>query len=154
MNWPHWRYFLHRISSQLNAHPALKNTSMKKDLECRADVELLVQRFYESVKKDVTIGYIFNDVIKVNWQQHLPVMYNFWENVLFYTGGYEGNPMKIHQHLHRMMPLTAEHFERWNELFRQSVDELFEGTKARLAKERAVSISTVMQIKILNPNPS
>lgn len=123
---------------------------MKKDIESRADIELLVRLFYEKVKADDSIGYIFNDVVKVNWEKHFPVMFDFWENVLFYTGGYEGNPMKIHQHLHRMMPLTKEHFQRWNELFSESVDELFEGSKAILAKQRAVSISTVMQIKILN----
>jgi len=50
-----------------------------------------------------------------------------------------------------VVPLTRAHFTRWNELFAQTVDELFEGTNAILAKQRALSISTVMQIKILSP---
>jgi hemoglobin len=33
-------------------------------------------------------------------------------------------------------------------LFTATVDELFEGEKAELAKQRAISISTVMRIKI------
>lgn len=125
---------------------------MKKDLEGREDVELLVVRFYDKVKADDTIGYIFNDIAKVNWEKHLPVMFNFWENVLFYTGSYEGNPMDIHLHLNRVTPLTKAHFARWNELFLQTVDELFDGTNAILAKQRALSISTVMQLKILSPD--
>jgi hemoglobin len=125
---------------------------MKKDIEGREDVEILVTRFYEKVKADATIGYIFNDIAKVNWEKHLPIMFSFWENVLFYTGSYEGNPMDIHLHLNRVVPLTKPHFARWNELFLQTVDELFEGTNAILAKQRALSISTVMQLKILSPD--
>lgn len=124
---------------------------MKKDIENRQDIELLVVRFYEKVRADDTIGYIFNDIAKVNWEKHFPVMFDFWENVLFYTGSYEGNPMLIHQHLHRAFPLTKAHFTRWNELFLETVDENFEGEKAVIAKQRALSISTVMQIKILSP---
>lgn len=122
---------------------------MKKDIENRTDIESLIRSFYEKVKTDETIGYIFNDIVKVNWEKHFPVMFDFWENVLFYTGNYDGNPVEIHQHLNRVIPLTAAHFKQWNKLFSQTVDELFEGTTAMLAKQRAVSISTVMQIKIL-----
>jgi hemoglobin len=121
---------------------------MKKDIKTRADIELLVNSFYDKVKNDDVIGYIFTDIIKVNWANHLPVMYNFWENVLFYTGGYDGNPVEIHKHLHRVTPLHTEHFKQWEKLFTGTIDELFEGEKATLAKQRAISISTVMQIKI------
>lgn len=123
---------------------------MKNDIDTKADIELLVNSFYEKVRKDAIIGYIFNDVVKVNWQKHLPVMYTFWENVLFYTGGYDGNPVEMHKHLHRVTPLHREHFKQWEKLFTETVDELFEGEKATLAKQRAISISTVMQIKIAN----
>jgi hemoglobin len=122
---------------------------MKRDIENRQDIEMLINRFYELVKADAVIGYIFNDVMHVNWERHLPVMYDFWENTLFYTGGYHGNPMEIHTRLNRITPLLPEHFLRWNQLFNLSVNELFEGDKAELAKQRALSISTVMQIKIL-----
>jgi hemoglobin len=123
---------------------------MKKDINDKTDVALLVNEFYKKVITDTTIGYIFTDVAKVNWEKHLPRMYDFWENTLFYTGTYEGNPMELHKHLHRVMPLTVEHFAQWNKLFLATVDEFFEGPNAILAKQRAISISTVMQIKILN----
>jgi hemoglobin len=123
---------------------------MKSDIENRQDIELLINSFYDKVKEDTTIGYIFNDIAKVNWQKHLPVMYDFWENTLLYSGGYMGNPMEIHKRLHQLTPLTTEHFQQWVHLFTSTVDELFAGEKALLAKQRAISISTVMQIKILN----
>ncbi|MGG9971118.1 group III truncated hemoglobin [Ferruginibacter sp. SUN002] len=127
---------------------------MKKDIETITDIQLLVNAFYEKVKADKTIGYIFNDVVKVNWEKHLPVMYNFWENTLFFTGTYEGNPMELHKQLHRLTPLTAAHFKEWTLLFTSTVDELFSGTKAELAKQRALSIATIMQVKIFTDQSS
>ncbi|MEO8770925.1 MAG: group III truncated hemoglobin [Ferruginibacter sp.] len=125
---------------------------MKKDIESRIDIESMVNEFYDKVKKDLVIGYIFNDVVKVNWESHLPRMYDFWENTILYTGKYEGNPMELHKHIQTLTPLTAEHFAEWNRLFIETVDGMFEGTNATLAKQRALSISTVMQLKILKPD--
>ncbi len=123
---------------------------MKKRITGRDDIETLVRNFYEKVKADDCIGFIFNDIAKVNWEKHLSVMFDFWENVLFYTGSYEGNPMLVHQHINHVIPLTKEHFLRWYQVFEQTVDELFEGQNAILIKQKAYSISTVMQIKIIN----
>ncbi len=121
---------------------------MKKDITTRKDIELLVNEFYKKIKQDETIGFIFYDIAKVNWEKHLPVMYDFFENMLFYTGSYTGNPMELHKHINRLFPLTDEHFKRWNLLFSTTVDELFKGDTAKLVKMRALSISTVMHIKI------
>ena len=118
---------------------------MKKDIESKADIELLVDAFYEKVKTDPVIGAFFK---KINWEHHLPVMYNFWENAIFYTGSYSGNPLHTHQHIHQLFPLTKEHFDAWIQLFISTIDDFFEGEKAALAKQRAISIATVMQIKI------
>jgi len=122
---------------------------MKKDIETRNDIEQLVNTFYDKVKTDPVIGYIFTDVVQVKWEKHLPVMYNFWENALFFTGNYSGNPMKVHKNLHRIIPLKPEHFQQWIRLFIATVDFLFDGEKATLAKQRAISIASLMQIKIL-----
>jgi hemoglobin len=127
---------------------------MKNDIESKREIELLVDRFYSKVKADELIGYIFTDIARVNWEKHLPIMYSFFENMLFYTGSYTGNPMELHKHINGLYPLTEAHFVRWNLLFNISVDELFTGEKAELVKQRAKSISAVMQIKILNETSS
>jgi hemoglobin len=44
--------------------------------------------------------------------------------------------------------LQKHHFDTWLRYFKATVDELFEGERAFLAKERATSIATVMQIKM------
>ena len=96
----------------------------------------------------LTIGFIFNEIAKVNWEKHLPVMYDFWENIIFLTNNYSGNPMMVHIHLNQLTSLAKVHFDRWLKLFNGTVDELFEGKKAILAKEKALSIANIMEIKI------
>ncbi len=127
---------------------------MKKDIATRKDIELLVDEFYSKIRKDDVIGFIFSDIAKVNWEKHLPVMYDFFENMLFYTGTYTGNPMELHKHVNRLFPLTDKHFGRWLLLFNTSVDELFAGDMARRVKQRTKSIAAIMQIKIANEQSS
>ncbi|MFN8291077.1 MAG: group III truncated hemoglobin [Chitinophagaceae bacterium] len=122
--------------------------AVKKDIKNREDIERLVRTFYEQVKADPLIGPLFTEIARINWEKHLPVMFDFWENTIFFTGTYTGNPMAAHQRLHQLAPLKKEHFDRWLTLFTGTVDELFAGEKAILAKQRALSISTIMQIKI------
>lgn len=122
---------------------------MKTDIRDRKDIEFLMKSFYHKVRGDEVIGYIFNDVAKVDWDHHIPIICDFWENILFQTNVYKGNPMVTHIRLNGITPLTKAHFDRWLKLFLETVDEYFEGEKAELAKQRARSIATMMQIKII-----
>ena len=123
---------------------------MKKDIASRKDIEYLVNQFYERVKADPLIGPVFTEIARVNWQKHLPLMCDFWENAILFTGCYQGNPMDLHKHLHKAMPLLQEHFQQWNHLFITTVDDLFSGEKALLAKQRALKISAILQAEILD----
>ncbi len=124
---------------------------MKKDINDRQDIELLVNAFYEKVQHDEKIGYIFTDIAKVNWQHHLPKMYDFWETILFGKKGFKGNPMEVHFKLNKIHPLLQEHFERWKSLFNDTINEHFEGEFAQLAIEKAQAIADLMLFKM---NPS
>ena len=92
------------------------------DISGRAEIELLVNRFYEGVREDKTLGFIFDSVAEVNWDTHLPKMYAFWETVLFKTGGYRGNPLRAHAKLVPKTEMGRQQFDRWLELFKQTVD--------------------------------
>lgn len=122
---------------------------MKTDIENRKDIESLVNAFYEKVKTDPVIGHYFTKIIPVNWEKHLPVMYDFWETVLFYTGTYTGNPMLKHMAINEMSHFDKNHFLQWMYLFNQTVNEMYEGPNAEAIMVRAQNISAVMQIKIL-----
>lgn len=122
---------------------------MKKDIKNRDDIILLVDRFYDKVKRDALIGPFFSEVIHVNWDKHLLAMYNFWENVVFFTGNYEGNPMAKHYTIHKICPLQKNHFKRWQNLFNKTVNENFKGYNANNIMLRAATIGKVMQVKLL-----
>lgn len=121
---------------------------MKTDILNASHIKLLVDTFYEKVRKDTIISHFFTEAVVVHWEEHLPTMYNFWENILFSTGNYSGNPMMKHIALNQISPMKTEHFQRWLELFFKTTDELFEGINAEMIKQRAYSIATVMQTKI------
>lgn len=122
---------------------------MKPDIRNRADIEKLVNVFYDKIKTDAEIGYFFTEVAQVNWEKHLPIMYDFWENILFSTGNFDGNPMLKHKELHQKRNLKPVHFLHWNTLFNDTVDELFVGERANEIKHRAMNIAAVMMGKTL-----
>ena len=121
---------------------------MKRDIENREDLLLLMQEFYKKLFADPSINYMFTDVAKIDILHHLPVLVDFWDMVLFQSDTYRKNALQVHMHLHRQSAMKKEHFETWLAYFSQTVDDLFEGEKALLAKQRAQSIATVMQVKI------
>jgi hemoglobin len=125
---------------------------MKRDIETQEDVKQMVRGFYDKVLKDHTLNPFFTKALSGHWEQHLQLMDSFWSNILFYTGGYMGNPMKVHLKLHTQVPFSGDHFKQWLTLFNENLDELFAGEKAELAKQRAASIATNMKLKIVYPS--
>ncbi|MBK6936256.1 MAG: group III truncated hemoglobin [Chitinophagaceae bacterium] len=121
---------------------------MARDIENRNDLLLLVTKFYEKLLGDDNINFIFTDVAQIDLKHHLPVLVDFWDAILFQSDTYRKNAMQPHLDLHMKSPLQKHHFEIWLRYFKESVDENFEGEIAFLAKERATSIATVMQIKV------
>jgi len=129
----------------------IKNNAMpeqthKKDITTQEDIKLLVDSFYEKATKDALIGHFFTQI--ENFEEHLPVMYQFWSKIVFQAEGYTGNPIPKHLEIHQNSPINAQDFERWLNLFTETTDELFEGIQAEMIKQRAASIAVVIQTKI------
>jgi len=120
------------------------------DIENRNDIIVLIDEFYRKALEDSEIKHFFTEVVPLDLEKHLPKMYDFWESTLFHRGTYQGNPMKVHLDLHEKSPMTYEHFDRWLEMFNATTDELFAGANAEQIKSRALSIATMMKIKIQN----
>jgi hemoglobin len=108
------------------------------------DIKKLVDAFYEKVKRDELIGPIFDERIHDRWPQHLEKMYTFWQTVLLGEHTYFGRPFPPHANL----PISHQHFEKWMELFIETVDELFTGEKANEAKWRAGKMAEMFESKI------
>lgn len=121
---------------------------VKRDIENREDLLMLVKEFYSKLLNDSTINYLFTDIAKIDLQHHLPVLVDFWDMVLFDGQSYRKNAMQPHYNLNEKSLLSKQHFSTWLQYFEATVDEHFRGDKAFMAKERANSIATIMQIKI------
>jgi len=116
---------------------------MKRDIESKKDIELLINTFYDKAAIDELIGAFF---VHVDFKKHLPKMYHFWSFVLLDEAGYTTDVTKVHQH----MRIRPEHFDRWISIFNKTTDELFEGEKAEMAKQRAHLVRWTMESKIDN----
>jgi hemoglobin len=115
-----------------------------KEIITLEDIKKLVDTFYEKVREDELIGRIFNERIQNRWPQHLEKMYTFWQTVLLGEHTYFGSPFPPHANL----PISHNHFERWMQLFNQTLDELFTGEKAEEAKWRAAKMAEIFESKI------
>lgn len=120
-----------------------------EDIQNRHDIEKLLWDFYTRLLADPAISYMFTDVAKINLQEHMPHLTDFWEQTLFYTGGYRKNVMQIHLDLNAKERITDLHFDTWLAHFYTSIDFLYKGDIAEKAKTRAASIVIVMKTKIL-----
>ncbi|MEQ8337433.1 MAG: group III truncated hemoglobin [Cyclobacteriaceae bacterium] len=121
---------------------------MKKDIEDRGDIELLVNTFYDQARLNPVIGPVFNEIAKVDWESHLPRMYAFWASMLLGDHSYTGNPMQKHIELSKLTRLSEVEFSEWLSIFKSTTDQLFEGPKAEEAKTRADNIARLMLHKI------
>ena len=111
------------------------------DLQTEADIRQLVDAFYARVSEDELLRPIFHDVAQVDWDTHLPTMYDFWSSVLFGSSRYKGRPFAKHFPL----SIAPAHFQRWLLLFGASVDALFAGPKAEEAKTKAQHIGAMFE---------
>ncbi|MCJ8289910.1 MAG: group III truncated hemoglobin [Crocinitomicaceae bacterium] len=111
-----------------------------KQIEKRDDIQFLVESFYDKVVKDDLLSPFFKHL---NFDKHLPKMVDYWEFVLLDKAGYTTDVTQKHSHMH----LKQEHFDRWLALFNETVDALFIGDKAELAKQRAFLVGWTIKSK-------
>ena len=120
----------------------------KRDIENRDDIVLLISTFYNKAIRDEVIGFFFTEVASIKLEEHLTTMYNFWENILFQTGNYQGGMMYKHILLNEKETMRSEHFLRWFTLFVETVDSNFAGPNADEAKRRASMVIQTMPLKL------
>jgi hemoglobin len=115
-----------------------------KDITTLEDIKILVDTFYTKVQKDDFIGPIFNGKIGDRWPEHLEKMYRFWQTILLEVHTYNGSPFPPHKHL----PVDKAHFDRWMEIFTETLDQLYTGATADEAKLRAKNMADMFNYKI------
>jgi hemoglobin len=108
-----------------------------------AMIERLVRCFYAKVRTDAVLAPIFEARIR-NWEPHLKQMFAFWSSVALMTGRYHGTPMVKHMPL----PVDADHFDRWLDLFEATAREICPPQAATHFIERARRIAASLELGI------
>jgi hemoglobin len=118
------------------------------DIETRSDCEQLVRAFYGRALLDPVIGWIFVDVAQLDLEAHVPRITSFWETILLGAHSYNGGAFRPHAAVHVRAGLRAGHFERWLWLWGTTVDELFTGERAELAKSHAARVARAFHARL------
>lgn len=113
------------------------------DLDSPDAIAEMVRRFYQDVAQDDLLGPLFNDVAQVDWSEHLPKLTAFWSRALLGIAGYQGNPFRSHSEVHARAPFTVAHFQRWLQLFHETVELGWVGPNATRALELAHNVARV-----------
>jgi len=124
-----------------------------RDIESRADCERLVRSFYGRALEDPIIGFLFVDVAKLDLEAHVPRITSFWETILLGAQSYGGGAFRPHALLHQKVPLRRAHFDRWLTLWTETVDELFAGERAELAKAHATRVAAAFHQRLQGFEP-
>lgn len=112
----------------------------RREIQAKSDIEELVNTFYTAVLKDELLAPFFKNL---DFAHHMPKMIHFWSFVLLDEPGYTTNVTQKHEN----MQLNKQLFDRWLALFSETVDRLFEGEKAEMAKQRAMILAITMASK-------
>ena len=115
-----------------------------RDLRDADDVDGFVRAFYRRAAMDDVLGPVF-EAAGVDWSVHIPTLIEFWSWQLFGVPGYEGHPLLAHRHLQAATPFRPAHYERWLEIFDDTIDERFIGPTAEAAKARARKMAAAMR---------
>jgi hemoglobin len=120
-----------------------------RDLDDEVEITEMVRRFYSDVAQDDVLGPMFNEVARVDWSEHLPKLTAFWCRALLSMPGYEGNPYRAHLLVHERRAFERKHFERWLDLFHETLDLGWIGPKTEQAKALARKVALVHSKQIV-----
>lgn len=127
---------------------------MKQDIQNREDVSTLVHTFYARVRENEAIGHFFNETIN-DWRHHLEKLTDFWESNLFMVSKFSGNPARAHRGVDEKFDqsISQEHFGEWLNMWFQTIDDLFEGDRANIAKNRARNMAHNLFMNLYQSRP-
>ena len=121
-----------------------------RDLDTVDEIYEMVTRQYVDVVQDELLEPHFNFAPGFNdWQAHIASVSDYWSHVLLYAPGYEIDVIEAHRPLNDTEPFTPELFDRWLEIFYDTIDGGWTGPYAHRAKARATGMAWAMAQRFL-----
>ena len=113
-------------------------------------IEQLVTHFYQKVQADELLGQVFNDVAQVNWDEHVPLLCQFWSSVMLKSNEYHGNAYQKHVLIKQLTSIKEEHFMRWLDLFKQEAINYLPKEAAEEIMQKALLIAASLKYGMLD----
>ena len=108
-------------------------------------LKVLVDTFYDKVRRDPLIGPVFNGAIE-DWPEHLEKLQSFWSSVMLTSGRYKGRPLPAH--IKHADAISSTSFERWLAIWRETTSELLDPKSAAALQEKAGRIAESLSLGI------
>ncbi|MFE3554761.1 group III truncated hemoglobin [Streptomyces sp. NPDC059193] len=118
------------------------------DISGRADLDVVLRRFYTAAFADPAIGPFFTEIAGTDLEVHLPRITDFWERALFRSAEYRRDAFGPHAALHSVRSLTAADFGRWVQLWHATIDGLHRGPNAERAKAQGERIALALHKRL------
>jgi hemoglobin len=115
------------------------------DLDSHQAIDQFVELFYRDMLSDPQLAPIFFDVAQINVDDHLPHIKAYWAKLLLGEKGYDRHTMNIHRSVNARQKFNAADFDRWLQLFFQTLDSHFYGSGAERARRVATAIAGNMK---------
>lgn len=121
---------------------------MRPDIKDSNDIKVLVDNFNARMSRDELLAPIFLGKV-TDMPAHLAAMYKFWGGVLMDQSpsehsSFDPNSLAKHEDLQ----LMNQHFVRWLSLFLDTIDDLYAGPSAELAKVRVIRMAEEFQNRL------
>lgn len=113
-------------------------------------IKKLVTHFYKKVQEDELLSPIFNDIAKVDWTHHIPLICQFWNSIMIKTQEYQGNVYIKHVFLGKKTKIQDIHFSRWLLLFQQDAKKHLPESAAHEIGQRASLIARSLKLGMTN----
>ncbi|MEV7525480.1 group III truncated hemoglobin [Streptomyces sp. NPDC091371] len=118
------------------------------DISGRADLDVVLRRFYTAAFADARIGPFFTEIAGTDLEVHLPRITDFWERALFRSADYRRNAFAPHAALNSAREMTAADFGRWVQLWHATIDGLYRGPNAERAKAQGERIALTLHKRL------
>ncbi|MFD9339377.1 group III truncated hemoglobin [Streptomyces sp. NPDC060028] len=132
----------------------MNHFAAEADIRGRADLDVVLRRFYTAAFADSRIGPFFTEIAGTDLEAHLPRITDFWERALFRSADYRRDAFAPHAALNSARAMSAEDFGRWVQLWRATIDGLHQGPNAERAKGQGERIALTLHKRLAGQDAS
>lgn len=121
-----------------------------RDLDTEDEIfEMVTRQYSDVVQDDLLAPYFTFGPGYLDWQAHIATVTEYWCHVVLYAPDYAIDVIESHRHLHDHREFTPILFDRWLQIFVDTVDGGWTGPNATWATKRATGMARAMALRFL-----